>query len=192
MKLTIIAASLALLASSSAMASVAQWTTASGGNGHWYEFVNDGSLNWSQSETAAASSVYNGLTGYLATITSDEENSFINSLVSGNTVWVGGSDAAQEGVWQWVTGPEAGTTFSYTNWEPGEPNNAGDEDYLQMNWAVTNGQWNDFSDRAWTSGYVVEYSAPVPEPETYAMLLVGLGAMGAGLRRRKAAQQAAI
>ena len=192
MKLTIIAASLALLASSSSMATVVQWTTASGGNGHWYEYVNNGSLNWTQSESASAASVYNGLTGYLATITSAEENSFINSLVSGRTVWLGGSDAAQEGVWKWVTGPEAGTSFSYTNFEPGEPNNFDDEDYLQMNWAVTNGQWNDFGNKAYTNGYVVEYSAPVPEPETYAMLLLGLGAMGAGLRRRKTSQQTAI
>ncbi|MBK9347843.1 MAG: PEP-CTERM sorting domain-containing protein [Burkholderiales bacterium] len=30
--------------------------------------------------------------------------------------------------------------------------------------------------------------APVPEPETYAMLLAGLGVMGAVARRRKAKQ----
>jgi len=30
------------------------------------------------------------------------------------------------------------------------------------------------------------YAAPVPEPETYAMLLAGLGLIGAVSRRRKA------
>ena len=50
------------------------------------------------------------------------------------TGWIGASDATTEGTWQWVTGPEAGTTFSigndfpitqigeYANWNPGEPN----------------------------------------------------------------------
>jgi hypothetical protein len=32
--------------------------------------------------------------------------------------------------------------------------------------------------------------APVPEPETYAMLLAGLGVMGAVVRRRKQKQAA--
>lgn len=54
---------------------------------------------------------------------------------SGSAVFIGASDAPHKGVWQWVTGPEAGTTFwngeangsavsgRYANWSPGEPNN---------------------------------------------------------------------
>ena len=41
---------------------------------------------------------------------------------------------------------------------------------------------NSFSDVAWTTT-----TAPVPEPETYAMLLAGLGIIGAVARRRKQA-----
>ena len=26
-------------------------------------------------------------------------------------VWIGGNDTAEEGKWEWVTGPEAGTQF---------------------------------------------------------------------------------
>jgi hypothetical protein len=38
-----------------------------------------------------------------------------------------------EGTWKWVTGE----TYSYTNWNSGEPNNAGNEDYVQF---VSNGK----------------------------------------------------
>ncbi|MDN5836883.1 MAG: PEP-CTERM sorting domain-containing protein [Nitrosospira sp.] len=37
----------------------------------------------------------------------------------------------------------------------------------------------------------VDFAAPIPEPETYAMLLAGLGLMGTVVRRRKAADKAA-
>ena len=97
------------------------------GNGHYYKFVS-GSVNWSAAKTAAAASSFNGLTGYLATITSAEENAFIANKTGGASAWVGGSDdylhinsatgvttfanqTDAEGHWYWVTGPEAGTEF---------------------------------------------------------------------------------
>ena len=48
---------------------------------------------------------YHGLQGYLATITSAEENAFIQSKTNG-VGWIGASDHAVEGEWRWVTGPE--------------------------------------------------------------------------------------
>jgi len=39
-----------------------------------------------------------------------------------------------------------------------------------------------------STGEYLTAAAPVPEPETYAMLLVGLGVVGAAVRRRKAKQ----
>ena len=97
------------------------------GNGHYYKFVS-ASLKWSEAKAAAASSSFNGLTGYLATITSAEENAFIVEKTGGTSAWVGGSDdyehinlatgtstfaniTESEGHWYWVTGPEAGTEF---------------------------------------------------------------------------------
>ena len=177
--------------------------------GHYYDFVS-GSFTWSEARDAAASSSFNGSQGYLVTITSEAENDFIvNNLILPNFPvdsrsawgWIGASDAAIEGDWQWVTGPEAGTAFwlgnaggspvggAYSNWEAAEPNAFLNEHYAHIFTATGFvGQWNDFpnSERL---GYYVEYggleSESIPEPSSVFGLLA-LGAIGAGtLLKRK-------
>ena len=77
--------------------------------------------------------------GYLATVTSKAENDWlINNGLFSDGGWLGATDGTTEGQWKWVTGEE----WSYTNWSPGEPNNAGDEDYLEY---YSNGKWNDWN-----------------------------------------------
>jgi hypothetical protein len=49
---------------------------------------------------------------------------------------------------------------------------------------------NLVSDQAASFGGAVSLAAPVPEPETYGMMLAGLGVLGYLARRRKAAKQA--
>ena len=49
---------------------------------------------------------------------------------------------------------------------------------------------NLVSDQAASFGGAVSLAAPVPEPETYGMMLAGLGVLGYLARRRKAARQA--
>lgn len=109
----------------------------------YYEYVNE-NISWQAARTAAAGKTFLGATGFLATITSAAEQSFVNGLLSGNA-WLGATDETVEGEWRWVTGPEAGTLFwqgnftgsavggNYTNWLAGEPNNAGEgngDDYM--------------------------------------------------------------
>jgi OOP family OmpA-OmpF porin len=129
--------------------------------GHYYEFVSTG-LNWTSAKAAAAAKTYYGLAGYLATITGSAENSFINAKLTA-TGWIGASDAAVEGTWRWVTGPENGQLLSYTNWAPGEPNNYGSgEDYAQFYFNGV-GTWNDL-DGTGALGYVVEYGGTAGDP----------------------------
>lgn len=149
--------------------------------GHFYEFVPALGIRWTDARTAAAARTYYGLQGYLATLTSQEEADFSGSQAPG-TGWIGGSDAATEGVWEWVTGPEAGTVFwngtaggsspNFAFWNTGEPNQSGNEDYAHITHPNVNpnGSWNDLSNTGAASGnyqpqgYVVEYGGMPGDP----------------------------
>ncbi len=111
-------------------------------NGHSY-YRSTGSATWT---TARSNCVSMG--GYLVTITTSGEQSFIfNIWPSG---WIGLTDEVNEGTWRWVTGE----TYSYSNWNSGEPNNAGNEDYVQF---VSNGKWNDLPNNV-SLPYVLEFN----------------------------------
>ena len=198
-----------LILSFQAFPAPTQWLTGSGANGHYYDLVL-GSKTWTASRDAAAASSFLGSSGHLVTITSAAENEFVRSTFdasSGGFVWIGASDAAVEGQWRWMVGPEAGTQFwqgnasgaatapyFYANWGPIEPNNASDEDVAALNLGATsgggtlNGQWGDTDITTNFGGYIVEYSnftSAIPEPEIYAMLVAGLGLLGFAARRKK-------
>jgi flagellar hook-associated protein 2 len=85
------------------------------GDASYYKVVS-GSFNVGAATTAAASSTFMGLTGFLTNITSQEENDFIRGKVN-TTSWIGANDAANEGKWIWGAGPEAGVEF-YTATNP--------------------------------------------------------------------------
>ena len=150
---------------------------------HFYEYIS-GTVSWTGSKTAAENRSYFGRAGYLATMSSEAENNFIWRIMSSDA-WMGASDdltevnnskgttafasqAAVEGRWHWVTGPEKGTEFSigntpsitlvsgqYHKWAPGEPNNAGSENFGQF-YSSNLGQWNDLPNTT-LPGYICEY-----------------------------------
>ena len=87
---------------------------------HFYEFieVNDGvTVKWGASQAAANASTFCGTAGYLATVTSAEENDFLIQRFRKTTGavpagWLGGSDNATNGQWVWeANSPEAGIRF---------------------------------------------------------------------------------
>jgi len=87
--------------------------------------------------------------GHLVTLGSQGENDFVRDL--GSDIYIGFTDAAVEGDWQWVTGEGA----PYTNWHSGEPNNWwGLEDWATM--SAADGTWYDLW--GWDAGaYVCEW-----------------------------------
>ncbi|MCC7400882.1 MAG: T9SS type A sorting domain-containing protein [Chitinophagaceae bacterium] len=163
------------------------------GTGHFYEYIS-GSYNWTNAKTEAALRTLYGLKGYLATITSQAENDFIQQKL-GADAWIGASDdysqinaatgtstyvnqAASEGHWYWVTGPvgEIGTNFSngnnspivvsgkYMNWNGGEPNNSGSIEHYGE--IYSSGASGKWNDLSNTAllGYVVEYGGMSGDP----------------------------
>jgi uncharacterized delta-60 repeat protein len=154
-----------------------QWTTASGGNGHWYQFVS-GSKTWTQARDEATNAG-----GHLATVTSAAESTFVNGLVYDPAVsfWLGGyqdrtSVTFREpaGGWRWVTTEP----WSFTNWNAGEPNNSGDEDHLAGNLS-SSGRWADLQSTNARPGYIVEFETdPRPAPRTQATLTLTTDDLG--------------
>ncbi len=156
------------------------------GTDHYYEFVSSSGISWTDAESAAESKSYTGLAGYLATVTSQGENDFIYSKLSGDG-WMGASDASSESDWYWVTGPEAGTKFFdqtsassnsgnlytvyggntpgggnavsgfYNNWASGEPNDWSASGEDYGHFYSAWGTWNDYAATTSVAGYVVEY-----------------------------------
>ena len=144
-----------------------------GSNGHFYQLINN-SGHWFQAKSDADSQTYFGLKGYLATITSQEENDLIAGKLRGDA-WIGATDdynqinaalgyqryadqASAEGNWYWVDGPEKGqkflaidpnngssTAISYSHFQNGEPNNwSGVENFGEI-FSTLNGAWNDLN-----------------------------------------------
>ena len=148
-------------------------------NGHFYQFVDNGTnISWTSAETAAAALSYGGMTGYLATVTSSSEQAFVATKLNGQG-WFGASDDSGEGTteahWVWATGPEMGQEFwygtrsggscsvgtclavggRYNNWSTGEPNNCcGSENYAHF---LNSGMWNDYPNSNGITKYLVEF-----------------------------------
>ncbi|HEC20083.1 MAG TPA: PEP-CTERM sorting domain-containing protein [Gammaproteobacteria bacterium] len=200
MKLSTLIISLAIgLPTSLTLASPVKWDMASGGNGNLYELILQPGLTWGQANSAASGM---GDGWHLATVTSENENQFIQSLLnpgapyfeasclSSNLVgevcegiWLGGfSSSSSANDWQWVTGED----FSFADWGPFEPFGNGDRleiaEFRSRNQLMA---WNDVpGGRTRSTGYIVEYERAISVPEPSAIFLVAIGLFGLGLLAR--------
>ncbi|XP_065806467.1 type-2 ice-structuring protein-like isoform X1 [Labrus bergylta] len=88
-------------------------------------------LTWHQAERNCRR-----LGGHLASVHSRRQYLKIRALIKKSSrgspaTWIGGTDRCREGHWRWSDG----SRLNYKNWCCGEPNNAGNQDCLQMNFS---------------------------------------------------------
>lgn len=85
----------------------------------------------------------------LARIDGADENAWIDEQIATDR-WIGGTDAASEGVWLWEAGGDqfwqgnaggSAVSGAYTNWAAGQPNNFGFGQHCLT--ILGNGQWDD-------------------------------------------------
>ncbi len=138
------------------------------GTTHWFEAIEmSAGVDWSMAQDSAFA-----MGGYLATITSVEENDFVFSLIdsaiywrdtSGFAIgpWIGGvqADGAIEpgGDWRWISGE----SFIYDKWSPGEPDDDGGANRIHFGGTGSSpiSSWDDMH-RASTEpqAFIVEFS----------------------------------
>ena len=70
-------------------------------------------------------------------------------------LWLGATDELEEGKWKWIDG----TSMTYSNWAPGEPNNVSNaEHYLETYTGANAGKWNDLPNDTTVSGFICEFN----------------------------------
>ena len=112
-------------------------------------------LSWSQAEAEAQA-----LGGHLVSIDDAALQAWVTATFGGQNLWIGLNDVDQEGSFVWSDG----SSVDYTNWAPGEPNQAS-YDYVYLS---SNGKWYDLPDNQLLRGLVER-----PDPD-------GLTTAGAG------------
>lgn len=91
--------------------------------GHSYQLVSvrgsGGGLTFPAAQADAAARCYRGHAGFLATVESAQENTFLQGLLpamdpndyASFASWLGATDTSEEGRWTWQGGPSAGRVF---------------------------------------------------------------------------------
>jgi len=149
-------------------------------DGHLYDAVAvAGGINWTDARATAEALTSGSCQGYLASVTSDEENAFILSNFSvvpstgGGGYWIGGyqdpGTLPADAGWMWVSGE----SFGYADWLSGQPDDAGDPLGLTeedaIHYAATTGGfggtvgWDDLGRDQAMPGYVVEFDGVCAE-----------------------------
>ena len=128
-------------------------------NDHLYRFY-DKSMTWKDAKATCESAG-----GHLVTIGSAGEQSALEAALGGKNYWIGATNEATGGKWQWITGE----AYSYTKWQPGEPNNEGQVEYFALMGHKGSGGWIDTANLAGygtlTAGFICEFE-PAAKPAT--------------------------
>lgn len=182
-------------------------------NGHYYEVVPSQGIAWADARAAALGMWHDGLRAHLATVTSQEELDFLNSVIAGqglNEMYIGGyqvplGETDRQAGWTWVNDEGwfpgydnypgmPGTydpTIPFAHWNSGEPNDAhgvASEQWLGIGW--NEDFFNDEGALGNINGFIVEYDPTtiddvnVPDIGSTASLFGGALAVMAMFSRR--------
>ena len=90
-------------------------------------------MTWSEARALCQS-----VGGDLAVLNEEIKNEFVFTNFPKKQLWIGATDAVEEGNWTWVNGQKMQPEV-YTNWGRGEPNRGKEENCLFMK----RGTWHD-------------------------------------------------
>lgn len=132
--------------------------------GHQYQLFDGDDIRWMDAKKKCEK-----IGGHLVTITSADEQQFIEQLIDEGEktfYWIGATDSGREpNNYYWVTGE----TFDYQNWQQGQPDNGewGAGEYEDFAGILRTGDnlfgglahtWNDFRENPRDShGYICEW-----------------------------------
>lgn len=133
-------------------------------------FLNPNSLSGSQAQAFAQN-----LGANLISVQSAAENQCvidkINDLGYTGVIWIGFNDEVTEGTFEWYDQ----SPVTYTNWAPGEPNQSGNEDCVQIypN-GGSPGTWNDLDCNSANAKSIIEVNlCPIADAGTNATICLG-------------------
>ncbi len=131
-------------------------------NEHWYKVIWDDTIK----DWKSAVQYCRDQNGYLATITTQEENDFLYSYITQegySNAYFGLSNEESEGTWIWENGEEV----TYTNWHSGEPNtDSSSENYAMFYYQYSDGTWNDGSFKEFEKPFICEWEDADSIPKT--------------------------
>jgi hypothetical protein len=152
--------------SANAQDEAVQWRIEDGGNGHWYDVVVAPELiSWPAARKLAESQG-----GYLATLTSAMENSWVHAQTvnvdgawgsNGDPYWIYGPWigayrlAPSDTQWKWVSGEP----WSFTAWHYSQPDSSGQTVISLGGGGPTSPTWADTRENEPVRSYIIEWSA---------------------------------
>jgi hypothetical protein len=111
--------------------------------GHWYRFTQ------AAIGGAEAEAICEGLQGYLACVESEAEDDFLFTLAGTARPWIGLNNEVDVNTWVWVDG----SPVTYTNWQPGQPDNPEAERWVKI---AEDSMWDDGNI---ASSYICEWDS---------------------------------
>lgn len=153
-----------------------QVPTAGPVNGTFFQVAgtpSDKTLTWADARNDASSRCFNGHQGFLASISTEEEDDYLTtlladaikgvSLAEGDAMaaWTGGSAMNSNGDFLWVGPGDEGSHLDdgFTNWADGEPNNKGDSrsEGCVAKYIERDGTWNDLNCYTPVNFFIVKF-----------------------------------